>query len=152
MPHLPSSITVREILPEDHDRWRILWDSYLHFYDAELPQAQTDTSFARFLQPDEPVFAAVAVQGDALIGMVTCVLHRSTWSPTTYCYLEDLFVAPQARAAGAGTALIAWVQHWARAKACTRLYWHTQNSNLKAQRLYDKVAHKSGFIEYQMAL
>ena len=36
-----------------------------------------------------------------LVGFATYLFHRSSWSLTCYCYLEDLFVAPDsARARG----------------------------------------------------
>ena len=33
---------------------------------------------------------------------------------------------------------------------CDRLYWHTQETNLTAQKLYDWIAQKPGIIEYRM--
>lgn len=38
------------------------------------------------------------------------------------------------------------------AQQCTRLYWHTQEINHTAQKLYDWIAEKPGVIEYRMSL
>ena len=39
--------------------------------------------------------ALVAVNAaDRPFGLAHVFFHRSTWSPTQYCYLEDLFVDP----------------------------------------------------------
>ena len=46
------------------------------------------------------------MSSDTPIGLAHVLFHRSTWSPTTYCYLEDLFVDPARRKTGAGRALI----------------------------------------------
>ena len=51
-----------------------------------------------------------------------------------------------------GKQLIEFVQGQAREKQCDRLYWHTQETNQTAQRLYDWIAEKPGVIEYRMAL
>ena len=40
----------------------------------------------------------------------------------------------------------------ARARKVTRLYWLTQENNLTARALYDKVAAFKGFIRYDLAL
>ncbi|UYA61831.1 Histone acetyltransferase HPA2-3 [Pectobacterium sp. F1-1] len=40
----------------------------------------------------------------------------------------------------------------AQEERCDRLYWHTQETNKTAQRLYDWVAEKPGVIEYRMPL
>jgi GNAT superfamily N-acetyltransferase len=74
--------------------------------------------------------------------------HRSCWTPGDYCYLQDLFVAETARGEGVGTALIEAVAEAARARACSRVYWLTHETNLKAQGLYEKIAARSGFIQY----
>jgi len=148
----PGETHVRPLVAGDYDQWLPLWQGYLTFYEAPLSEAITRTTFARFLDGNEPLFAGVAVREEALVGMVTCVVHRSTWSLTHYAYLEDLFVAPQCRGAGVGAALIRWVRAQARQRECSKLYWHTHQTNQQAQILYKQLAQQSGFIEYQMAL
>jgi GNAT superfamily N-acetyltransferase len=143
---------IRPLTAADHARWLPLWEGYQTFYQTQLSDAITATTFARFLDANEPVFAGVAEHEGTLLGMVTCVVHRSTWSLTHYAYLEDLFVSPAARGMGVGRSLIAWVQTQARERDCSKLYWHTHETNQQAQALYNRVAHQSGFIEYQMAL
>jgi GNAT superfamily N-acetyltransferase len=49
-----------------------------------------------------------------------------------------------------GRALIGAVEEWARGQGCARLYWHTQQHNDTARRLYDGVADFRGFIVYTM--
>src|SRR5215475_9199792 len=77
------------------------------------------------------------------------VFHRSTWSATWYCYLEDLFVDPTRRKTGAGRALIEAVYRAADARQCTRTYWVTDASNATARALYDRVAGKEPFVQYR---
>ena len=147
-----ETLSVRRLNAADFSAWLPLWNGYLTFYAATLAPEITERTFARLLDPTEPMWAAVAQRGDQLLGLVNCVVHRSTWSLTHYAYLEDLFVAPDARGSGAGRALIEWVQQQARAQQCSKLYWHTQRDNLQAQQLYNRLARQSGFIEYQMDL
>ena len=143
---------MRTLRATDFDAWLPLWQGYLTFYKATLAPEITERTFARFLDPAEPMWAAVAERDGQLLGLVHCVVHRSTWSLTHYAYLEDLFVTPAARGTGAGRALIEWVQQEARLQQCSKLYWHTQRDNAVAQQLYNRLARQSGFIEYQMDL
>ena len=86
------------------------------------------------------------------LGFVHYVIHRSTWAETNYCYLEDLYVSPETRGQHIGKRLIEYVQKQAIAQQCNRLYWHTQETNHTAQKLYNWVAEKPGIIEYRMPL
>jgi hypothetical protein len=97
---------IRDLRPEDKTQWAPLWAGYLEFYESTLDPAVTDTTFGRLNDSTEPMFALVAQdEGGALTGFVHCVLHRGTWTIGDFCYLEDLFVAPQARAGAASGAL-----------------------------------------------
>ena len=146
-------VVVRAAGPQDRAAWQPLWDGYLRFYESDVPAEVTDLTWSRLLSPTEPVGALVAVDGDgALLGFAHHVLHRSTWSPTTYCYLEDLFTAPQARGRGVGTALVTATADAARAAGATRLYWHTQGTNAAARRVYDRLGTLSGFVQYRVHL
>ena len=98
----------------------------------------------------EPMFCAVAKQEGRIVGFVHYLFHRSTWAESDYCYLEDLFVDPAVRGQHIGKQLIEYVQLQARKRHAASLYWHTHETNLRGQRLYNWVAEKSGMIEYRM--
>lgn len=145
------SFEIRDLAQDDRPGWEKLWAGYLEFYQSSLDPAVTDATFARLLDPAEPMFALVAEDVDTheLLGLVHCVLHRGTWAIGDFCYLEDLFVAAGARNRGVGRALIEAVYGLADARKCERVYWLTQETNATARALYDKIARRSGFIQYR---
>ncbi|QPJ62315.1 MAG: GNAT family N-acetyltransferase [Candidatus Nitronauta litoralis] len=140
--------------PNAHDKsdWLKLWQGYLEFYKSDLPEKISDLTWERFFDPNEPVFSLGAYEGETMVGFVNYILHRSTWSESHYCYLEDIFVSPSKRGRGIGGQLISAVQDCAQEAGCARLYWMTHEDNITAQMLYDKVARKSGFIQYRLPL
>ena len=141
--------TLRELTAADRQAWDRLWAGYLAFYSASVPDAVSAATFQRLLDPAEPLFALVAEQDGAVIGIVHCVLHASTWTLAPYCYLSDLFVDPAVRGSGAGRALIEAVYARAETLGAARVYWLTHESNTAARALYDKVARNLGFIQYR---
>ena len=85
------------------------------------------------------------------VGLVHYMDHRTTWTVSNNCYLQDLFTAPEARGSGVGAALIAEVGKAAAERGITNVYWMTQDTNATARRLYDRVAKHHGFIRYNLA-
>ncbi|MFM7064183.1 MAG: N-acetyltransferase family protein, partial [Actinomycetes bacterium] len=112
----------------------------------------SEQTFVRLTGPDPSVQGLVAVDGDELVGLCHLVLHHSTWTEGPYCYLEDLFVRPDRRLAGAGRALIASSAEVARRAGASKLYWQTHGSNAVARHLYDAVATHRGFLVYEVEL
>jgi ribosomal protein S18 acetylase RimI-like enzyme len=51
-----------------------------------------------------------------------------------------------------GRALIEGVYDRARAAGSARVYWQTHETNQTAQKLYERVAERSGFIVYRKPL
>jgi len=88
------------------------------------------------------------VHGGDTVGLANYVLHPYTWGPAPVCYLEDLFVAPEARGAGVGRRLIEHLVEQARELGWARVYWHTREDNATARRLYDRFGPADGFIRY----
>jgi GNAT superfamily N-acetyltransferase len=66
--------------------------------------------------------------------------------------LQDLFVSPGARGAGVGRRLIEYVYELARGAGCARVHWLTHESNTDAMLLYDRIAERSGFVQYRRAI
>lgn len=144
---------IREIEAGDRARWDELWTSYLTFYETVLPPEVHDTTWSRLLDPAEPIWGAFSVDDSGRpVGLVHYLYHRTAWSIAETCYLQDLFVDPAQRGGGHGRALIEHVADMARRHGASRLYWHTHETNVTAQRLYNQVAEVSGFIQYRKAL
>ena len=81
-----------------------------------------------------------------------CIRHRSCWTTGDYCYLQDLFVDADSRRQGVGAALIGHAADYARNNGCERLHWLTHETNATAMKLYDQVAVRSGFVQFNRAL
>jgi GNAT superfamily N-acetyltransferase len=147
-----AELVIRPIRREDHDSWMPLWRGYQEFYKVDLAQEISATTFARLLDPAEPVNGSLAWQGPRAVGMVHYIPHRSTWTIGNYCYLQDLFTAPDLRGGGVGRKLIEHVYEVAKQAGCARVYWLTHESNETAMKLYDRVADKPGFVQYRRVL
>jgi GNAT superfamily N-acetyltransferase len=146
-----GSVRVRRLERRDRTEWLALFKGYIDFYRADVPADVIDTLWERLLHGGEGFHMAfVAVDGaDRPFGLAHVLFHRSTWSNGWYGYLEDLFVAPAARARGAGRALIEAVYQEADARQCMRVYWVTEETNAAARALYDRVATKAPFVQYR---
>jgi GNAT superfamily N-acetyltransferase len=147
-----AEVAIRPLGPEDRADWEPLWAGYLAFYEATIPSTVTETTWARLNDPAEPMHALGAFVDGQLVGIVHYLFHRSTWTTSDYCYLQDLFTDEAARGRGAGRALIQAVYEQARAASASRVYWLTQEGNATARALYDKLADRSGFIQYRKML
>jgi GNAT superfamily N-acetyltransferase len=145
------SVRVRRLEARDKAAWLLLFKGYIAFYNATVPEDVVELTWQRLISGAEEFhlgFVAVD-ETDMPIGIAHTLFHRPTWSPTWYCYLEDLFVDPRNRGQGAGRALIEAVYREADARQCTRTYWTTQEFNYRARALYDQVATKSVFVQYR---
>lgn len=143
-------VAIRPVAPRDHDAWTELFRAYVEFYKADVPASVVELTWQRHFGPSPDYFGLVATDAtDAPLGFALAVFHRSSWSPTWVCYLEDLFVAPAARGSGAARALIEALYREADARGATRTYWVTEETNTTARALYDRLATKQSFVQYR---
>jgi len=126
---------------------------YLDFYQTSVPETVYASSFTRLLGSDLRDFNGLiaAVDGQA-VGLAHYLFHRHGWKVENTCYLQDLYVDPSARGTGLGRALIEAVYAAADAAGAPTVYWLTQDFNLSARQLYDRVAKVTPFIRYNRAL
>ena len=144
------SINIRPLATADRTAWLALWQGYLDFYETSVPQEVTDETWRRIIDPDGPIHGLCAVDVDSrLVGIVHYLFHPVTWSIGPRCYLEDLFVTPDARGSGAGRALIEAVYRAADAVGADQVYWLTADSNATARKLYDSVGRLTPFMKYR---
>jgi GNAT superfamily N-acetyltransferase len=145
---MTGALAIRPLAAADAADWRRLWRAYLAFYETTRPEAVETETFRRLLDPAEPMFGLLAERGGRNVGLANCILHRHGWSLADVCYLQDLYVDPEARGAGAGRALIEAVYAEADRRGCPSVYWLTQDFNRAARALYDRVGRVTPFIRY----
>lgn len=144
-----DTVTVRALEREDNTAWLEHWSRYLDFYQQDIPQDVTDDLFERLLSPASHD-GLVAESDGRIVGFVHFLFHDSTWSSDKVCYLEDLYVSPDARGKGVGRKLIEAVYKAAdRApEADGKVYWLTNKDNARAQLLYNRIGKLSDSIRY----
>ncbi|WP_291367402.1 GNAT family N-acetyltransferase [Acetobacter sp. UBA5411] len=144
-------LVIRDIQASDEIAWHRLWAGYNRFYEATVPPDVTRRTWERLLDATNPLFCRVAEKAGEVIGFTNNVLHEGTWVAEPICYLEDLFVTPEARGCGVGRALIRDLVDLGRKQNWSRLYWHTRENN-PARKLYDEFVKADDFVRYRMDL
>lgn len=144
-----AEIAIRGVRPDERAEWEALWSGYLDFYRATIGAEVRDATWARLHDPEIPLHALVAEAGGRLVGLTHYLFHASAWTLGPYCYLQDLFTAPEARGQGIARALIEAVSAEARAAGANRVHWLTMADNAPARALYDTLADRPGFIQYR---
>jgi GNAT superfamily N-acetyltransferase len=133
-----------------------LMRAYCDFY-AVAPTDEALLALSRALidDPDHEGVQLVARAPDgAAVGFATVFWTWSTTRGARIGVMNDLFVAPHARGAGAGRvgeALIAGCADCARAHGAVSLTWQTALDNERAQALYDRIgAQRSQWLDYDL--
>ena len=147
-----SQPQIRLVTADDHAAWLPLWQAYLRFYNTELPQTVSQSTWQRLLDDQEPTHCALAWNGDTAVGLVHFIYHRSNWSIENSCYLQDLLVTEHSRGTGVGRQLIEFVYTTAKADGCCKVHWLTHETNATAIQLYERIAERPGFIQFRKAL
>ena len=145
-------INVRKIELSDKPSWQELFFDYLRFYETSPSDVNTELAWERLTSPDPEIQSLVAESNGVVVGIVHFHYQLSTWTDTFDCYLEDLYVAEEARGNGVARALIQAVKELSAERKCSKLFWITKESNTTARKLYDKVATLSDFIRYEVEL
>lgn len=149
---MAPEITVRPLAQTDHEAWAVLWKGYQVFYEVELSDVVSSTTWARFHDSTEPMYALGAFIEGRLVGIVHYIVHRSCWSIGPSVYLQDLFTTAEVRGQSVGRRLIDAVVAAANDAGANRVHWLTHHTNTTARLLYDRVADDSGFMQYRIKL
>ncbi len=91
---------------------------------------------AALFGPKPVAEAVIAEQHGEAVGMALFFTTYSTWTGKPGLYLEDLFVRPQARGAGAGKALLVHLASIALARGYSRFDWAVLDWNTPAIGFY----------------
>jgi len=146
------TLEIRDVRPEDEQAWRKLWDAYLAFYKVTLDPEITVLTWKRILDPLSAVSMRVAEVDGELAGFAIFLSHLSTWVRNNDCYLEDLYLDERFLGQRIGRALMDDLIAICRKNGWERLYWHTDEGNVRARKLYDSYVKVDGHVRYRMRI
>lgn len=145
--------TVRLATVSDIDFLVPLFDGYRRFYrQASEPDRIRKFLLDRFDHNQSVIF--VAEKDGVAIGFTQLYPSFSSGRLARTYVLNDLFVDPAVRRAGAGTALLQAAADYARRVGALRLVLSTELTNTAAQILYEKLGwnRNTDFCTYELEL
>ncbi|OTG91590.1 GNAT family N-acetyltransferase [Acinetobacter sp. ANC 3813] len=146
-----QSIEIKPLQSIRKEQWMPLWQGYQTFYGANILEDISQNTWTKLSSADVPhMYGFAAVIEYEVVGIVHVIEHDSCWTIQPYAYLQDLFTLDEYRGQGVARKLIQQVYDTAMARQCDRVYWLTHHNNETAQKLYDRVAKKTGFIQYRI--
>jgi GNAT superfamily N-acetyltransferase len=146
-----STFCIRPVQPGDRAGWDVLYQGYAAFYRVDQTPAMRDKVWGWLHDPAHSTEGLVAEAGDGrLIGLAHFRPFARPLSATTGGFLDDLFVAPEARGSGAAEALIAELKAIAGQRGWSVIRWITAEDNARARAVYDRVATKTQWVTYDL--
>jgi GNAT superfamily N-acetyltransferase len=128
-------VEVRLATPKDAAEVARLLAAFRSWYGKDMPD---DESFRRsvdrlIVDPGTEYLLA----GDPAVGVCQLRYRHSIWTESEDCWLEDLFIAEEARGTGAGRALVRAAFERARSRGCARIELDVDAVNAPARALYE---------------
>jgi ribosomal protein S18 acetylase RimI-like enzyme len=144
------TVVVRPVAATDRSDWERLFAAYGVFYETSFDADVLAGVWAWLTDDTHEVGALVAVDGSGeVVGFAHYRRLADTFTAASGWFLDDLYVDPAARGAGAATALVDAVADHAAANGGGTLRWITAEDNHTAQRVYDRVATRATWVTYE---
>ena len=146
-------MSIRIVRPEDSHRpaWERLYTGYAEFYGVEQTPDMRERVWGWLHDESEELEGLLALDAaDEPVGLAHFREFSRPLSATKGGFLDDLFVAPQARGSGAAPALLRALVEEARLRGWSVVRWITAEDNYRARGVYDKVARRTAWVTYDL--
>ena len=141
---------IREIQLKDRERWEKLYRGYATFYKVEMNEKILQTVW-KWLNDSNHELQGIGYEAnDKLVGLAH---YRKLLRPLKgkyIGYLDDIFVDPEYRGRKIGEKLLNKIKEISKANNWNLVRWQTDEDNLRAKKLYDKVAKKTKKNVYEL--
>jgi ribosomal protein S18 acetylase RimI-like enzyme len=142
---------VRRVEDNEFFTWLDLYVGYGEFYETPITDEKALLVWSWITDPASGVEAYFAVDEEGTpVGIAHVREFARPLDGSKGLYLDDLFVVPDARGAGAGTALLEELRTVAKDRGLSVVRWITAKDNQEARKLYDRVAEKTKWVTYDL--
>ena len=141
---------IRTIQLKDKERWKKLYIGYADFYKVEMNEKILETVW-EWLNDTNHELKGIGYEADGKI--VGLAHYRKLLRPLQgkyIGYLDDIFVDAEYRGQKIGEKLLNKIKEISKANDWNLVRWQTDEDNLTAKKLYDKVATKTKKNVYEL--
>jgi ribosomal protein S18 acetylase RimI-like enzyme len=145
------TVQIRPLGDKDFFPWLGLWEGYSDFYESDLTDEKALQVWSWIIDKNHELDGAVALNdaGD-MIGFALYRAFPRTLSADRGLFLDDLFVVPDSRSAGAGRALLDFVKDYAKQHHIKQIQLVTAADNETAQHLYEEMGTRTDWVTYEI--
>ena len=149
-----ADFNVDWIRAADYAEWVPLFQGYADFYETAIDESIINTVW-QWLLDEQHVLEGLLARDDsgAAVGIAHVRRCPRPLHGNEIGFLDDLFVAPEARGTGAADALFSALENHAKQKDWPAMRWTTQHFNQRGRAFYDRyTGGQSDFILYHWAM
>jgi GNAT superfamily N-acetyltransferase len=151
----PETVVIRRATAGDAPVLLELIDALADYEKLERPTPDARERLVRDGFGESPRFVAyLAETAGGAVGYAITFLTYSSFLARPTLFLEDIFVLPEARRAGAGSAFFRHLAVEALRQGCGRMEWMVLDWNRLAIDFYEKVGARrlSGWLPYRLTV
>jgi GNAT superfamily N-acetyltransferase len=131
-----SSSAPRAATPSDAETVARLLDAFNREYDAPTPGPEVLTTRLRSLLAGSDVIAFLA--GDPAVGVALVTLRPNVWYDGPVALVDELYVLPEARGRGVGSAHLVAVESLTRERGGQLIEIAVDGADTDAHRFYER--------------
>ena len=147
-----SQIEIVTPRPDLQAGWRRLYDGYATLYKREMTDEVAAAVWSWITDPDHESEGLIALQDGNPVGLAHYRRMPSPLRGADVGFLDDLFVDPQCRGNGIADKLFARLAEIGGERNWGVIRWITADDNYRARSLYDRLAKKTMWNTYEMAV
>jgi GNAT superfamily N-acetyltransferase len=150
---MPEGITILPVAARHRADWERLYAGYAAFYKVTQTPEMRERVWGWIHDPAHDVEGLVAETAEGrAVGLAHFRPFARPLSATTGGFLDDLFVDPAMRGRRVADALIEAVAERGRARGWSVIRWITADDNYRGRGVYDRLAKRTMWITYDLAL
>ena len=142
--------SVREIQLKDKEQWQELYKGYANFYKVEMNNQILETVWSWLHDKNHELNGIVYEIDENIVALAHYRRMPRPLKGKDVGFLDDLFVEPIHRGKKIGEQLLNELKKISKSKRWDLIRWITQDDNLRAKSLYDRVAEKTHWDLYEL--
>ena len=144
------SSLIRKLNKNDKDQWEKLYINYADFYKVEMNDKILQIVWNWLHDKNHEVEGLVYEIDGNIVGLAHYRRMPRPLIGQDIGFLDDLFIDPDHRGKRIGEKIFNELKSISKSKKWNLIRWITQDDNLRAKTLYDRVAEKTSWELYEL--